>query len=205
MKEIDATTDKGMQEMLKVLQESENLRVLKSLDWTEKFEDIRKYIYDNYYKQQPNEIPLERLEQLYRNLKRWKNQFTELNEAGIAEWIKETLESIDLQIKYLKAGKKSDKLNEIEKILPDINLIFKDSTLAQWEQFINGEVLTNTIRIKADSLKHFIQFYDILKQKIGINHTDKLTEEIKAFRFKGENVTASQMKYSRSYSKRKPN
>lgn len=157
------------------------------------------------------EILLEDLkEMLDQNVNDYKTLNVDLTDKRIRvkKFIKflENRNTISEQIDYLKAGKKSDKLERIEQILPDINLICKDSTLAQWEQFINGDELTDTIRIKTDSsLKHFIQFYDNLKQNIGINHTDKLTEKIKAFRFDGANVTANQMKHARNYSKKKPN
>lgn len=67
---------------------------------------LRKYILDNYINIHPKDLTIKRLQQLQRNLNRWKLKLDEEKDLDIYKFISDTLESIKEQIEFKKAENK---------------------------------------------------------------------------------------------------
>jgi hypothetical protein len=73
--------------------------------FTPQYKPLFQYIKDNYLNVHPNKLTVERLEQLYRNIEKWKIQLYEEKNTLIYEVISDTLVSINRQIEYKGAKK----------------------------------------------------------------------------------------------------
>lgn len=188
MKEIDLTTDEGMKAFQPFLNSQ------KQLDWRERFEGVRKYINDSYYKPHSNEIPLERLEQIYRNLEKWRNQFAELNESGIEKWIDDTLISINRRIEYLMRNPTDPDEIFIMNMLPKINkILFRNSTMQQWKDLVAGNFTDLKIEINQTAkLKDALSVIDYVLKSLNGYRCLADFEKNNIFLYKGKTLTAKQ-------------
>lgn len=87
--------------------------------WQEIHSEGIKYINDNYLSKHPNEIPLDRLEQIKRNMRRWKNQLISIdpNYAHPENWkyiefLDSNLLGLEERIEFLKSQRKTDAHSE---------------------------------------------------------------------------------------------
>ena len=97
-----------IEQINEVLQPFIDAQIHDAKDWTERYSGIIKYMNENYYNLHPLKIPVEKLEQVNRNLKRWKNQFDLIKTSEktkffeIKRSVESAISSINEQIEYLK-------------------------------------------------------------------------------------------------------
>ncbi len=171
-------------------------------DWREKFEGAIAYMNENYYNLHPAKIPLEKLEQVNRNLKRWKNMFELSDLSEIKEFTESTISSISEQIEFLKRNPTDPIEQIIVKMVPRINKdLFHHSTIEQWEDLVAGNYTNVNIEINQNAgLRNVMSVLDLIAKKINLDFDNNFpTYEVnKVFMYKGKVLTAKQMRDSRN-------
>ena len=193
-------------EINEVLQPFIDEQIHNAKDWTERYSGIINYINENYYNLHPLKIPVEKLEQVNRNLKRWKNQFDLIKTSEqpelfeIKRSVESAISSISEQIEYLKRNPTDPIERTIANMLPKINKdVFCHSTFQQWKDLTLGKYDLIKIEINPNKgLRDFMMVFDLIKIKLKLDITDKACIENKIFHYKGKPLVYSQMNNNRN-------